>query len=133
MTNHSAADALKYAAALLRSCTDWAGDSIAGSMCGYDHETELDAINETVKEIVTLTAQYGDPRRYSDGRRVESSAEIQMGLVTHHVWHPNPATEEPTSWRASLPSDPGVPSPGVYEVSLDPATQDIHIRVVRTA
>ena len=63
---------------------------------------------------------------------VQSSAEIQPGLITSHVWHPDAATEDATSWRASLPSDPGEPSPGVYEVSLDPVVQEIHVRVVRT-
>jgi hypothetical protein len=132
-TTVAVGDALKYAAALLTSCTDWACDSIGGSMCEHDHELELDAIGDTVKEIGALAAQVGDPRRYSDGRRVQSSAEIQRGLITSHVWKPDPATEETRSWRSALPSDPGVPSPGVYEVTLDPATQDIHIRVVRTA
>jgi len=58
-------------------------------------------------------------------------AEIVPGFVTHHVWHPDPDVEEPVSHRGLLLSDPGVPSPGIYEVSTDPATQDIHIRVAR--
>jgi hypothetical protein len=63
---------------------------------------------------------------------VESHAEIVPGFVTHHVWHPDPNVEEPTSHRGHRLSDPGIPSPRIYEVSTDPATQDIHIRVVRT-
>lgn len=127
-------DAMKYSAALLRSCTDWALDSICGSLCNCGgHEDELDAIHGTVDQIVELAEQFDDPRRYSDGRLVRSSKEIVSGLVTSHVWHPNPAAEEPRSWRSSLPSDPGIPSPGVYEVSLYPETQEIHVRVVRTA
>ena len=124
-------DALKYAAALLKSRTQWTGDSIAGSDECNGHELELQVIDDTVTEIRRLAAQFGDPRRYSDGRVVESRAEIVPGFVTHHVWHPDPDVEEPVSHRGLLLSDPGVPSPGIYEVSTDPATQDIHIRVAR--
>ena len=131
----TAADYLKYAAALLNARTDWACDSIAGAICdGADgHEVELDAINDAVREVQKMAALFGYARKYSDGRRVVSYAEIQPGLVTSHVWHPDAAAEERTSWRSSLPSDPGEPSPGVYEVSLEPATQEIFVRVVRSA
>ena len=135
MTIHPA-DALKYAAAILKSRTDWIGGAIAGSTCeGADgHELELDALHDTVREVLHLAEQCGgNPRRYSDGRLVQSSAEIQPGLITQHVWRPDASTEEPTSWRSHLPSDPDVPSPGVYEVELDPTNQHILVRVVRTA
>lgn len=128
-----AADALKYAAALLRSCTDWTSDAIGGSDCGHDagHETELDAIDTAVRQIAALAGQYGDPRRYSDGRRVESWTAIAPGLTAHHVWHPDRAAESPDSWRSALPSDPDEPSPGIYEVNTDPTTQNLHVCVVR--
>ena len=128
-----ALDALKYAAALLRQRTEWTTDSISGADCTADHEPEVSAIEATAAEITRLAAQFGDPRRYSDGRFVEISTEIQPGLIAHHVWQPYPAAEQPTSWRASLPHDPGAPSPGVYEVSTDPETQCIHVRTVRVA
>lgn len=124
-------DALKYAAAILKSRTDWTTDAIGGSGCDTDHELELDAIDDTVREIRELAAQFGDPRRYSDGRMVEASAEIQRGLIAHHVWHPDPGVEQPTSWRADLPHDPETPVPGIYEVSTDPVAQDIHVCTVR--
>jgi hypothetical protein len=126
-------DALKYAAAILRQRTDWTLDGIGGSMCDGNHETDLDATREIVDEIADLAAEFGDPRRYSDGRVVKSEKEIQLGLVTSHVWHPDPAVEGSHSWRSNLPSDPGVPSPGIYEVTTYPVTQEIHVRVVRSA
>jgi hypothetical protein len=127
-------DALKYAAALLKSRTDWTCDAIGGSMCDTDHEIELDAIDDTVKEILALAASFGSRRRYSDGRLVESSVEIEQGLVTSHIWQPVPDVEQPQSHRGHLLSgDPDIPSPGIYEVTTDPATQDIHVRVVRMA
>jgi hypothetical protein len=132
MTNYTAADALKYAAAHLKSVTNWALDSIGGGLCDGDHEDETAAIYDAVNEVLEIASRFGDRRIYSDGRRVEQYAEIQKGLVTHHVWHPDARTEEPRSWRSSLPSDPGVPSPGVYEVTLEPSIQEIHVRVVRT-
>jgi hypothetical protein len=132
-TSVTAADALKYAAALLKSRTDWTTDAIGGSDCSIDHDTELDAIGDVVDEIRGLAGRFGDMTRYSNGRRVESSAEIARGLVTHHVWHPDAAAEPSRSWRSHLPSDPGEPSPGIYEVELHPASQEILVRVVRSA
>jgi hypothetical protein len=128
----NAGDALKYAAALLRQRTEWTTDSIAGTDCNGDHEPELDAIEATALELHGLAAQFGDPLRYSDGRLVKSSREIERGLVTEHIWHPHPAAEEPRSWRGTLRHDPGEPCPGVYEVSTTPTTQEIHVRTVRT-
>lgn len=125
-------DALKYAAAQLTSCTDWACDSIAGSLCDHGgHEDELDAINATAAFIQGLAARFGDPNRYSDGRHVKSQKEVVEGLRTEHIWEPNPYAEEPSSWRGNLHSGhPDIPSPGVYEVSTSPFTQELHIRVL---
>lgn len=128
-------DALKYAAAILRERTEWALDEIGGSSCDqHGHEMQTDAIHDITVDIAKLAARFGDPNRYSDGRVVQSSRWIEKdALSTGHVWHPDPAEEEPHSWRGSLPSyDPDVPPPGVYEVTTDPATQEIHVRVVRT-
>jgi hypothetical protein len=135
MTNTiPASDALKYAAALLKERICWTTDMIAGSGCDHDgHERETDALNDIGDDILALATRFGDPRRYSTGRLVWTSTEIVGGVVHSHVWHPDPAAEGPRSWRGHLPSDPGVPSPGLYEVSTDPATQEIHVRVVRSA
>jgi hypothetical protein len=139
MTSHVTAanklradDALNYAAALLKSRFEWTGDAIGGSMCDGDHELELDALDDTVKEILELAASFGSRRRYSDGRAVESTVEIEQGLVTSHIWQPEPGVEQPRSHRGHLLSgDPDVPSPGVYEVSTNPVTQELSVRVVR--
>lgn len=131
MTNP--ADLLKYAAALLAQRVEWTTDEISGSMCSGEHQIPLDAICDAASEIAALASQCGDTRRYSDGRHVRSSREIESGVITEHVWHPDPAAEQPSSWRGALRHDPGVPSPGVYEVTLAPVTQEILVRVVRTA
>ncbi|APE17762.1 hypothetical protein BOH72_23370 [Mycobacterium sp. WY10] len=129
----NAVDALKYAAAILKHREEWATDAIGGSDCTVDHELELEALSDTTREICALAAQFGDPCRYTDGRRVKSHAEIEYGVVTEHVWHPDPAAEEARSWRGTLRHDPGVPCSGLYEVTTTPETQEIHVRVVRTA
>jgi hypothetical protein len=137
-----AEDALKYAAAILTKRTGWACEAIGTSeecgtseMYGDDvHGDELTAISAAVDEIRALAARFGDPRRYSDGRPIGTYAEIVPGFHTEHIWLPNPAEEKPRSWRDELPSfDPDLPSPGRYEVSTDPATQQVHVRVMRTS
>jgi hypothetical protein len=130
--NYNASDALKYAAAMLHKRLEWTTDAIGGSGCSGDHEVQLDAIDAALDEIAALAAQFGDPHHYSDGRRVKSSKEIEAGLTTDHVWHFDPSQEERRSWRGDLLSgDPDVPSPGVFEVETDPATQEILVRVAR--
>lgn len=127
-------DALKYAAARLHGLTDWALDSIGGSICDHGHEDELNAIADIVADINGLASEFGDRIVYSDGRMVKSYKQIDEGLSTGHTWHPDPSQEKSESWRGSLLSgDPDVPSPGIYEVTTYPETQEIHVRVVRTA
>ncbi|WP_422748000.1 hypothetical protein ACN27E_07870 [Mycobacterium sp. WMMD1722] len=136
-TTSTTADYLKYAVAILRAREEWVTDSIGGSACDHEsgHEIELDAIHDVVTEIRAMAIDLfgNDLMVYSDGRAVEQYAQIEDGVVTHHVWHPDPAAEEPRSWRGALRHDPGEPSPGIYEVSTDPATQSIHVRAVRIA
>lgn len=132
-TTIRADDALRYAAAKLTSCTDWACDSIAGSLCDHGHEDELGAIHDAAALIQGLAAQFGDLNTYSDGRQVKSHKQVaeDAGLHIEHIWEPNPYAEERSSWRGNLHSGhPDIPSPGVYEVSTSPLTQEIHIRVL---
>lgn len=129
-------DFMKYATAILRACEEWTTDSIAGSGCDHDgHAAELDAIHDVVTEIRAMAIElFGrDLMVYSDGRAVEQYATIEDGVVTHHVWHPDAAREEPRSWRGTLRHDPGEPAPGVFEVTTHPAAQEITVQVVRTS
>lgn len=138
MTTPTPIDYLKYAAALLDHRTEWALDSIGGSTCDQGHETELNALHDAVAELYDIAHQWGgNPHTYSDGREIKTAAWIEDGAVhTTHVWHPVPEldTSATKSWRGALRSgsdDEGAPSPGVYEVSYDPFTQQIHVRVIR--
>ncbi|ASQ87356.1 hypothetical protein [Mycobacterium intracellulare] len=91
--------------------------------CDGEYEIELGVISDAVGMVRELAAQYGDLNRYSDGRVVKSEAEITYGFYTDHVWHPDPNAETCHSWSGALHSDPGVPSPGFYTVTM-------HVEVV---
>lgn len=126
-------DAIKYLAAKLVARTDWAIDSIGGAECdhGDGHDLELGALCDAVAEVKAFAAEFaGDPNFYSDGRRVRTEVEIVPGLHTSQVWHPIVERDQVQSWTGRLLSDPGVPSPGTYRVTTDPATQAIDVQIM---
>ncbi|MET4432078.1 hypothetical protein [Mycolicibacterium sp. 624] len=120
-------DALKYALTLFEERTEWAHSTVA--VCDDDGH-DIGYLDAALCEVEELAMQFGDPQRYSDGRRIKSRAEIQPGFITEHIWHPDPDQEKPRSWHGKLPSDPGVPCPGVYAVATGPTTQTISVRVM---
>jgi hypothetical protein len=136
-------DALKYCAAILKEQTEWIADGISGAPCNgnnveedgirycVDHEPEIAALDSVVAQVLRMAARFGDPNRYSDGRLVKSHGRIGHQMTTVHVWHPVPSEEKPKSWGGPLPHDPDTASPGVYEVSTDPVTQNLHTCVIR--
>lgn len=134
-------DAIKYAAAILHERTSWACEAIGTSEeCGNTeqwgddvHGDQLEAISLVVAEITALAAQFGDQRHYSDGRLLTSRADIEVGMYTTHIWHPDPSREMPLRWRGELLHDPGTPRKGIYEVSTNPVTQELYVRVLRFA
>ncbi|MDP7703238.1 hypothetical protein [Mycobacterium sp. TY815] len=126
-------DYIKYAAAMVRERIEWTTDEIGGACCGHGHDIPLDALMYLRADVEALAAKFGDINTYSDGRKVKTGTQIEHGVYTEKVWHPDPSAEKPHSWRGHLLSDPGIPSPGIYEVTTYPATQEIHVRVVRTA
>ncbi|PND57694.1 hypothetical protein CRM90_12005 [Mycobacterium sp. ENV421] len=130
-------DALKYAAAVLADHWSWVSESISCSEeCGSAeeygddvHRHALAAMRSVVDEIRDLASRVGDMHRYADGRRVSTCVELSHGLSFGHIWHPKVVEEEPRHQGGELPSDPGVPSPGRWEVQTDPATQKIYGRI----
>jgi hypothetical protein len=143
-TNYSPLDSLRYINSHCFDLLDYVIDSLGCSKPnGLDEEQteDLQSMLESIQADIRteLKAHASDatmPGRlqyYSNGRRVNSAAVIEDGLVTSHTWHPDATAQESRSWRSSLPSDPGIPSPGIYEVTLEPTAQDIHVRVVRIA
>jgi len=131
VTTMCAEDALKYAAALLSHQTRWTSHVIIGSAGCDGHPAELEAIGSAVDEIQVLAGTFGDTLQYSDGRAVMTDTEIRRGLFYRHVWHPDPSREAPRSWWGRLRPKPGISCPGTFEVATDPATQTLHVSVVR--
>ncbi|ODR06422.1 hypothetical protein BHQ21_11575 [Mycobacterium sherrisii] len=129
-------DALRYAAAKLRALLD-------GEPCQPDDEADEwmavesgAAAAQTARAVLAVLDQAltGDPTRYSDGRLVESTADCVpagSGITAHHVWHPDPAGEEPASSGAALPDDPDGQSLGFFEVLTEPATQQLRAYLIR--
>ncbi|MDP7735137.1 hypothetical protein [Mycobacterium paragordonae] len=140
-TTASAADWLKYRAAECASRTNAITDAICAVLSDVkmDGETE-EGLDELLRELDDLAAEnraaaarFGDPNKYSDGRVVESFTPITPGMSQGVTWHPDPAAHRPTHWIGDLLSDPGMPSPGRYEVTLDAISQRIDVRVIRNA
>ena len=127
-TMPSAEDMFKYAAALLDERAEWALGSIASTESGDDHENALNGMQAIVEEIGCMAEEFGDPNRYSCGRRIRTQIDVQRGLVTEHIWHPDPGSEAVLSWTGDLPPKvDGGPPRGRYEVTIDPWTQDVTV------
>lgn len=119
-------DALKYVLALFEERTEWAHSA----SCDDDHDfAYLDDVICIVEELVV---RFGDQSRYSDGRRLKSTARIVDDLYVEHLWHPDPTEEKASTWRGELSSDPVAPWPAYYEVATDPMSQTIDVTVVES-
>lgn len=130
-------DALRYAAAKLRSWLDAESDRPDDEADEWVAGGSAEAAAEATRAVLAVLdrALYGDRDHYADGRRVESTAECVPagnGIVhsAHHVWHPDPAAEEPASCGAALPDDPDGRSLGFFEVMTDPSTQSLRVYLV---
>lgn len=131
-------DALRYAAAKLRLLLDdepGPPDDEADEWMAVESGA---AAAQTARAVLAVLdrALDGDRTRYSDGRLVESTADFLPpgnGIVhtAHHVWHPDPAGEEPASSGAALPDDPNGRSLGFFQVMTDPATQQLRAYLVQ--
>lgn len=121
-------DALKYALEMFAERTEWAQTAIS-TIAGDDPDIAF--LDAALCEIENLALRFGDPARYSDGRRVKSRADIAQGIYYEHIWHPEMSQETPQNWRGKLLSDPGNPCPGYFVVTTDPVAQQIDVRVVR--
>lgn len=138
MTKHTPTDSLRYLESHVGNGLEYVIDRLGWSLLDgltEDETEDLQNILESLHDaIVTERKSHTDNRYYyDDGRAVKSRADIEEGHHVEQVWHPNPKAEpEPHSWRGNLSSgDPDQASPGVYEVTITPETQDIHVRTVR--
>lgn len=93
-----------------------------------DDDGELLGLRDSVRELAAL---FGDINKYHDGRLVRSYIQIEYGLTTERIWHPDPAQDAVTRWDGHLLHDPGTPCPGKYVVTCDPDGQCVDVRVIR--
>jgi hypothetical protein len=135
---HTPTDSLRYIDARLCSALDYVIDQLGWSLLDGVNEAlveDLQTVLESAKDDIRaeMKAHQVDRFRYDDDRVVKSRAEIEYGRYFEMVWHPDPAVERPPySWRGHLtPPDEHSPSPGVYEVTVDPESQEVHVRTVR--
>ncbi|WNG79957.1 hypothetical protein C6A86_016965 [Mycobacterium sp. ITM-2016-00316] len=127
-----AEDALKYALAIFGDRTEWARSDFGA--CDGDTEHDVSYLDGALCEIGGMAMLFGDQRYYSDGRLIESEIPIIKGLRSSHIWHPDPAQDGPRTRSGELPSfDPDLPSPGTYEITIDPFAQSVHVRAVMGA
>lgn len=119
-------DQIKYAAACADVTCEWALTECGD--CENEHDTAVNAISDALLELLSAVHRLPDRHRYSDGRVIVSRVEVEYGLIAQHIW--KPGNEDPQSWRSDLPHDPGTPPRGKYEVTTDPVTQQMHVRVL---
>ena len=129
-------DAVKFVAAKIRSWMDDDEDeSAVGDGSTWRPIGQLAAANVRAVLDVLDRAQFGDMDRYSDGRHVESTADFLPAgngvNSAHHVWHPDPAAEKPGSCGGALPDGPDGRSLGFFQVTTEPATQELRAYLVR--
>lgn len=79
-TTYTAADALTYLAALVRSTVESVAESIP--------EAELHQLHALVDTASDLCADRGSHDYYSTGRPVWSQARLSNGHLYSHLWHP---------------------------------------------
>lgn len=143
----SALDVLKYQAAIGKSQIEWATDYIGGNVYhGLSDdaasqiedalEDPIETINDYAKGILAsvldiepdFTLSEG---RYSDGRRISSSVEIETGMTFSHTWHydVSKGPQGPFWIRGGeLGADPGQYA-GSYAVKVDPSNQTLEVEV----
>lgn len=135
---HTPTDSLRYLEARIGSGLEYVIDRLGWSLLDgltEDETEDLQNILESLQAEIQAQRKSHTANRwyYDDGRAVKSRADIEEGHYTEQVWHPDPGAEpEPHSWRGNLLSgEPDVASPGIYEVTITPEDQQIHVRTVR--
>lgn len=126
MSTYSAADALKYLRILVGREVDSAVERLYDEL-QVDAHPELERLWDLGKRIAAVIDPLDlDWDRYSDGRRVQSSAEIEQGHTFVHLWQPDPDSESERRFTGDLLADPGQ-SKGTYEATIVPP-QTVTIR-----
>jgi hypothetical protein len=143
--SYTVLDVLKYQAAIGKSHIEWATDYISGNVYhGLSDdaarqiedvlEHPIETIDEYAKGILAAVLDVEpdftlSEGRYSDGRRLTSSVQIETGMTFSHTWHydASKGPQEPFWIRGGeLGADPGQYA-GSYAVMVDPSTQTLEV------
>lgn len=95
-TTPTAGDWVKYTAAEGRNLLEYVMDRLGwlsadGQTIDEDEIEVLQDMLLTVRNMLRdNAARFGDPYTYADGRRVETTIEMELGNIYGHRWHPWP-------------------------------------------
>lgn len=125
-------DRLIYAALSARTGIDWA----TGSASDHGHwddccGPECDALDNASDQLAAAVNQF---RRYSDGRPIRSTIDVEPGHRFTHTWPPGPDPQPgPIELcRGELSRCDADRSRGTFIVWIHPADSMLHIEIVPT-
>lgn len=97
-------DWLKFIRSQGTATLEFISDWIAGHPdIADDQADDLCAAVDSVRQLV-LDVPIANPDRYSDGRRVVTDLELEVGNVCRHTWLPDPARNPPNEFRTQTTS-----------------------------
>ncbi|WP_064255532.1 hypothetical protein [Rhodococcus sp. HS-D2] len=91
--NHTANDALMYAAALVRAQIEWLTDAIVDRLdpdAAAAVEPLVDQLDGLARQVAEIAAPHDRGPRYSDGRPIESRLRIDGYGQIVHLWPADP-------------------------------------------
>jgi hypothetical protein len=123
MPDLNPADALTYLALLAEQRLDWAGESVSANSADADLETETEALGDLADTCRdTLRQVFGQvPTRYSTGRLVRSTVDIEEGHPFTVLWHPDPTHGQPHTCRGAALDG------GQWTARVDPQAQTVRV------
>ncbi|MEU2013047.1 hypothetical protein [Nocardia sp. NPDC019302] len=127
MVDYDTLDALKYLIRRVEDTVDWTTDSLFGKGISSDDHPEIEAISQLVDVIGDILGPLSEAwGHYADGREIVTRVEIEDGHGFEHVWHPDPAKNQPKVVTGKLLADPGEDN-GTYEIRITPP-QSVEVR-----
>ncbi|AUM17203.1 MULTISPECIES: hypothetical protein [Rhodococcus] len=132
--NHTATDALAYAATLVRTQIEWLTDAILDRLdtdAAAEVEPFLDQLDALARQVGEIARQHDPGGRYSDGRPIESRLNIDGYGQIVQLWPADPTHARPQRFEIRTRT-------GVVAVTLTPpgtvtAEPVRALAVVRTA
>ncbi|MET9199050.1 hypothetical protein [Gordonia sp. NPDC003585] len=126
---NAAVDALVHASARATSTLEWTLFQLGCDGALTNHETEQDCLDLAHDDLVTNIAMFD---RYSDGRPVHATVDIEAGRVFDYIF---PALSPVDAGErlvvdSPLPHDPGTPPRGTYRVLVDDHAGTIRVEVL---